>query len=78
MGEVSYKLMQHIILRNLKNDLQAVAEKYKKKTEELDNTDPNYMEKVLQYSNQMFEEMNKIQQETLQKYSKELEGIHGS
>jgi hypothetical protein len=77
MGDVSYRLMQTVILRNLKNALQAVVDKYKKKTDELDKASPDYLVKAMEYSNQMFEEMNKIQDETMHKYSKELEGIHG-
>ena len=78
MGEVSYKLMQTIILRNLHNELEATVDKYKKKSEMLDRMAPEYTQKALELSNQMFEEMNKIKAETLQKYKKELEGIHGS
>lgn len=78
MGEVSYKLMQSIILRRLHDDLQAVVDKYKQKTEALDKSDPEYTLKALEYSNQMFEEMNKIQDETMHKYKKELAGIHGT
>jgi hypothetical protein len=78
MGEVSYKLMQSIILRRLHDDLQDVVDKYRTKTELLDRNDPDYTLKALQYSNQMFDEMNKIQDETMNKYKKELSGIHGT
>lgn len=78
MGTVSYRLMQNVILRNLKNDLQAIVDKYKKKTEELNKEDPEYLVKVMDYSNKMFDEMNKVQDETMHKYKKELENIHGT
>lgn len=77
MGKVSYKLMQVIITRKLREELQGVVDKYKKLSMELDKNDPNYTEKALQYSNLMFEEMNKIQESYQQKYKKELEAIHG-
>ncbi len=78
MGEVSYKLMQTIILRNLRSDLQAIVDKYNKISETLDRADPEYIQKALELSNQMFAEMNKIQVETLKKYEKELEGLNVS
>lgn len=78
MGEISYKLMQTIILRNLQAALQATVDKYKKISDTLDKQDPEYTRKALELSNQMFDEMNKIQDETLHKYRKELAGIHGA
>jgi len=77
MGKVSYKLMQIIITRKLREELQNVIDKYKKLSTELDKNDPEYTEKVLRYSNLMFEEMNKIQDSYQKKYKKELEAIHG-
>lgn len=77
MGKVSYKLMQIIITRKLREELQGVVDKYKKMSTELDKNDPGYTEKVLRYSNLMFEEMNKIQDSYQKKYKKELEAIHG-
>lgn len=77
MGNVSYKLMQIIITRKLREELQAVVDKYKKMSTELDKNDPEYTEKLLQYSNLMFDEMNKIQYSFQKKYKKELDAING-
>lgn len=77
MGKVSYKLMQIIITRKLREELQGVIDKYKKLSTEVDKNDPEYTEKVLRYSNLMFEEMSKIQESFQKKYQKELEAIHG-
>lgn len=76
MGDVSYKLMHILILRNLEKELRQVNEKYKQKLEALDKLDPDFNAKALQLSNQMFDEIREIQQATLKKYEKELEEIH--
>lgn len=74
MGEVSYKLLQILIARQIKKEVDACIAGYKARAEALDNTDPKYTERLLSLSVSLSIECKQIAFNILSKYDKEIEG----
>jgi len=72
MGEVSYKLMQVMILRDCNRDLRAIVDSYKKRADEVDKNHPQLNEILLRLSNEMFQEMGRLREE----YQRKLEELN--